>query len=70
MRVKFNIIQGFVSIKEGAPTIFLPSLNPHPYFRVGPHLLDGPALLQIGKKLPIPYLFILITSIFHMVSQK
>lgn len=27
VRVKFNIIQGFVSSKEGVPTIFLPSLN-------------------------------------------
>jgi len=50
MRVKFNLIQEFVSIKGGGPTFFPLLCIPTAYFTPGPSLLDGPALLQIRNK--------------------
>lgn len=50
MRVKFNLIQGFVSMKGGPPTFFSLLCIPAAYFTPGPSLTDEPAVLQIWKK--------------------
>lgn len=50
MKVKFNLIQGFVSIKGGGPTFFSLICIPTAYFAPGPSLSDAPALLQVRKK--------------------
>lgn len=70
MRVKFNLFQGFASIKRGGPTFFFLLWIPTAYFTPGPSLIDGPSLIQIRKKGIDSYLLTLITSLFHMVSQK